>query len=65
VAGSTGKEKLMDRETALQLLERFNRDDCDEEYSHIRADEILCELLTSLGYEDVVEAFKKIKKWYA
>jgi hypothetical protein len=26
---------------------------------------VLCELLTALGYEQVVEAWNKINKWYA
>ena len=37
----------------------------DLEYSHVKADSILCELLDQLGYEEVVEAFKKLPKWYA
>ena len=37
----------------------------DEEVSHGRADDILCELLESLGFVDVVDEWKKVKKWYA
>jgi len=37
----------------------------DEEYEHHRADEILCELLESLGLNDVVEEWDKVYKWYA
>jgi len=37
----------------------------DQEADHVEADGILCELLHSLGYKDVVEQFDKIKKWYA
>ncbi len=36
----------------------------DQEFAHIRADEILCELLTKIGYEDVVKEYEKIGKWY-
>jgi hypothetical protein len=32
---------------------------------HVEADEVLCELLISLGYEDVVEEYRKIEKWYS
>lgn len=37
----------------------------DTESNHILADEILCDLLTQLGYNTVVQEFKKIDKWYA
>lgn len=39
--------------------------DCDTEGSHIDADDILCDLLVSLGCADVVAAYHKISKWYA
>lgn len=35
------------------------------EEDHIRADEILCEVLEKLGYNELVQAFNKVKKWYA
>jgi hypothetical protein len=37
----------------------------DIEYNHIEADEILCDLLKDLGYQDLVNKFRKLKKWYA
>jgi hypothetical protein len=37
----------------------------DYEDSHITADEILCDLLKSLGHQEVVDAFNKLEKWYA
>ena len=37
----------------------------DHETAHYEADDILCQLLDALGHGDVVEEFKKIKKWYA
>ena len=37
----------------------------DTESSHIMADEVLCQLLTSLGFEDVVSEYNKIDMWYA
>ena len=37
----------------------------DTETAHYTADELLCEFLTAIGYEDVVEAYNKINKWYA
>lgn len=37
----------------------------DTEYAHSAADNILCDLLTELGYGDVVKEYNKIEKWYA
>ena len=39
--------------------------DSDPEEAHIKADEILCEALIALGYEDIVEAWDEIPKWYS
>ena len=40
------------------------QDSCDTERAHREADEVLCELLTSLGYEDVVKEYEQIEKWF-
>ena len=37
----------------------------DQETGHIEADQVLCDLLISLGYENVVKEFYEINKWYA
>jgi hypothetical protein len=37
----------------------------DPEMAHLRADKLLCEVLQSLGYGDLVAAFVNVKKWYA
>lgn len=37
----------------------------DYERAHALADQVLCELLTSLGYKEVVGAWEKIRKFYA
>ena len=37
----------------------------DTEHAHCEGDGILCELLTELGYADVVEVYMKVPKWYA
>lgn len=37
----------------------------DYECSHQVADGALCDLLTALGYWDVVEEWRKVGKWYA
>lgn len=37
----------------------------DIETRHMLADEVLCELLKQLGYQEVVEEYEKLPKWYA
>lgn len=54
----------MTREQAIALL-KAQQKNRDTENAHGDADDILCELLTTLGYEDVVAEWRKVKKWYA
>ena len=35
------------------------------EYFHINADELMCDLLRSLGYGDAVDVFKNHERWYS
>ena len=56
------KKKVTSPEEALTELANMSG---DPEADHSRADEILCELLESLGFAEVVEAWEKIEKWYA
>jgi hypothetical protein len=35
------------------------------EYRHEDADDLMCEVLRSLGYGDGVDIFEKMEKWYA
>jgi hypothetical protein len=54
----------MTREQAIKDL----REQChtgDTEGDHLWADEILCKLLESLGYGDVVAEWNDVIKWYA
>jgi len=37
----------------------------DTEMAHGDADDILCDLLVSLGYVEVVNEYHKVDKWYA
>lgn len=56
----------MTREQALkELAECVKLSHGDQEAAHSLGDEILCELLSSLGYDDIVNEWNKIKKWYA
>ena len=36
-----------------------------EETMHEKADGLMCELLTELGYKDGVEVFYNMDKWYS
>lgn len=44
----------------LELQEGF-----DYEMEHIVADNLLCQMLIELGYEDIVSEYNKVNKWYA
>lgn len=49
-------------------MAQFITDECnsgDEEEDHLRADEIILDLLKDLGYYETVEAFNKVRKYYA
>jgi hypothetical protein len=37
----------------------------DTEVAHSEADDVLCDMLDTLGYHAVVEAWYRVKKWYA
>ena len=37
----------------------------DIESAHMEADDILCSLLISLGYQRLIEVYRQIDKWYA
>ena len=53
----------MTREEAIKGLQEALP--FDEEAAHTTAAEILCRLLTTLGYDDVVDEYQKIDKWYS
>ena len=54
----------MTKKEAIKVLKEEQRSG-DTELAHGRADNVLCELLTSLGHADVVAEFEEINKWYA
>lgn len=37
----------------------------DTEHEHIEADNVLLDLLLSLGYEDIVNEYTKKERWHA
>lgn len=54
----------MTREQAITELNELAKSG-NTEGVHVAADIVLCQLLTALGYNDVVEAYDKIEKWYS
>mgnify|MGYP000362529352 CR=1 FL=1 len=61
------------KELRMEAVDRLNKIlkkveegkfDYTEEDAHIDADEVLCDLLEELGYNEVVEVYKKIPKHY-
>ena len=59
----TLKEKII-KDEAIQKL-KIEGDNSCREMGHVNADNILCEVLISLGYKDVITEYHKIKKWFA
>lgn len=49
----------------LNAIKILQEDTKDIETTHIAADEVLCNLLTELGYQDIVDVYKEIRKWYS
>lgn len=65
------KEKLandkgdyISREEAIEKLKEQQNNE-DTEVAHSIADTILCRLLESLEYSDVIREYDKVEKWYA
>lgn len=54
----------MDKDTAIARLKQAQANP-DPEDAHIKADEILCDLLRGLGFEDVVLEWEKVDMWYS
>jgi hypothetical protein len=48
----------------LSKLEILETDE-DIQASHEEADKILCDILNKMGFEDIVEAWERIDKYYA
>ena len=49
----------------MKELEKLYEDEDDEEKTHREMDRLMCELLTSLGYEEGISIFKNQPKYYA
>lgn len=54
----------LELDTIVTMVEKCLQED-DEETNHENADGILCEFLKKLGYENIVEVYELISKWYS
>lgn len=54
----------MNAQEAIWLLDEIAKSG-DTEAAHRNADKVLCALLKTMGFDDVVEAWEKVEKWYA
>jgi len=52
----------IDDAAAAEMIRKCARQGPEE--GHMKADEILCEILASYGYTETVEAFNALCKWY-
>jgi len=54
-------------DTYIKRMQKINDEygSWDIEVAHSRADDLLCEILLEHGYDEVVEIFKNMHKWYA
>lgn len=52
-------------EFAIRMNEIANNENWDEEYTHIKADDLIIELLKSLGYDEGAQIFDDMPKWYS
>jgi hypothetical protein len=58
-----GMNKELSEEAIKKLQKEVNNE--DTESAHGKADDILCELLEKIGYEDVIKKYNEVSKWYA
>ena len=54
---------VFDSEALREMQECIDNEDTEE--AHHGADKVLCRVLVSLGQEQLVEMFNKVRKWYA
>ena len=59
----------MDEKDKQILVERMKKIAAkskeNEEQAHIEADNVLCSLLVTLGYKDLIDVYQSVGKWYS
>lgn len=58
------KEKMIES-AVVNMKQLVELSSGDPESCHWQADKILCDVLTNLGYTELVEVFYDVEKWYA
>lgn len=58
IGDEMSRDEAINKLKALQTMR-------DLEIAHANADDVICDLLKSLGYEEVIVEYEKIDKWYA
>jgi hypothetical protein len=60
------KKEMTKKELSDWSIRRLEREASTgwEEDDHLNADKILCDLLRRLGYEEVVDLWEQVEKWY-
>lgn len=49
-----------------EQMEQIEREYADDtEVAHAKADFLMCEILSEMGYQEGVKVFKDMPKWYA
>lgn len=65
------KDESQDNRTVIrpeefaQKMKQIFKKGYDEEVAHVEADDLMGEVLSSLGYEDGIKVFNSNEKWYA
>lgn len=54
----------MTEEECIESLQELLGPDHDKDAAHSIADDILCNFLKDLGYDEIVNIFNDIEKWY-
>ena len=50
---------------ALEKMKSLQDENGEYETAHSEADKILCQVLTQLGFNELVSEFEKVPKWYS
>ena len=53
------------KEQALEMIRKAQAETFDIESAHGDADDALCGYLESLGHDDLVREWHKVRKWYS
>ena len=61
----TEYEKEFSSKGFANKMRRIERDNNYPELAHYLADKLMCELLRELGYDEGVDIFERIQKWYS